>query len=281
MEISIGEFERFRGAISNRCGIFIRDDKKYLVENRADKLLGKYGIKTFGEFCNRLESYHPVNDMIRDTLDAVSTGETLWFRDRKPFQALETCVFPSYLKEIEAGKRRRVAIWSAACSTGQEPYSISITAHDYFYHRLGYQPVNVMATDLSWKAVEKAVAGEYDRISMERGMPDAYRESCFIQNDSGWSIRDIFRKPVTFKQFNLKDSFETLAGPFDIIFLRNVIIYFSSDFKKKLFHRIAEQLSDRGWLFIGSSEAAEPYSGSFERVSDMGGGVYRLNQNIR
>ncbi|OQX04341.1 MAG: hypothetical protein BWK80_53845 [Desulfobacteraceae bacterium IS3] len=275
------EFRLLRDFVEQESGVSLGEDKAYLIENRLSKLAAESGCKTFGEFYLRLTA-SPLYDKLRaSVIDAITTHETLWFRDRLPFKILEEQILPEFHKEIRAGKRGTVKIWSAACATGQEPYSIAMAALD-FYIKNGYtetaccRQTQILATDISAGTLSFATAGKYDDNSISRGLPRFYLERYFQKTGNEWVLDDRIKNMVTFRLFNLKDPASGIIGPFDIIFLRNVIIYFSETFKKMLLSRIARILNPGGYLFVGTGETVGGYSDAFSLLEVEGTVFYRL-----
>jgi chemotaxis protein methyltransferase CheR len=179
--------------------------------------------------------------------------------------------------EIAQGRRSRIRIWSAACSTGQEPYSIAMTIQEFARRRsvVPLEHVEILATDISPSALFIAMAGRYDRMAMARGLPDDLRGRYFDQAGQAWALKERTRKMVTFRKFNLQENFG-LLGRFDIIFCRNVAIYFSEGFKRDLFRRFAALLRPNGCLVLGASESLAAYNtGDYQMVLDDKGVYYR------
>jgi len=274
-EISADEFELLRGYIEEQCGIALGDEKAYLIETRLTKLMIENGCENFGEFY-RLIKKDPRSGLRDKIVDAMTTNETLWFRDNHPFTILTEKLLPPLTDELRAGKRGPVRIWSAASSTGQELYSIAMTIQEYCRAHPGVEPgqFELLGTDISPSALFIATAGRYDPIAMKRGLPDSLRDRYFKQDGRVWILDEGIRKMATFKKFNLQDSTMGL-GTFDIVFLRYVAIYFSDDLKKQIFSNITRVLSPGGHLIIGAVESLRGYSDAFELVTHAGGNYYR------
>ncbi len=279
------EFRLLRDFVEQESGVCLGDDKTYLIENRLSKLVAENGCKTFGEFYLKLTA-SPLYDKLRaSVIDAITTHETLWFRDRLPFKMLEEKILPEFHREIRAGKRGSINLWSAACATGQEPYSIAMTVLD-FYLKNGYtetaccREIQILGTDISGKTLSLAAAGKYDDNAVARGLPPLYLNRYFSKTGqktgNEWILDDRIKNMVTFRLFNLKDPVAGIIGPFDIIFLRNVIIYFSEAFKKTLLNRIARILNPGGYLFVGAGETVGGYSDAFSLMEQEGTVFYRL-----
>ncbi len=262
------EFRLLREYIREECGINLGPDKKYLVESRLGGLLEELDCRSFGDL-HRV-AVEDRTRRVRDRIvDAMTTNETLWFRDREPFRILRERLFPRWCEEIRAGKRDRVRIWCAACSTGQEPYSIAITWLEYCRHEpdAPREALAILATDISENALARAEEGVYNAVEMDRGLDPAVRDRWFRREDRGWRIRDEVRAFVTFRRFNLQDSPAAL-GQFAAVFLRYVAIYFDGAFKRSLFERVSRVLEPGGVLFLGASESMAGYGEAYESVQD-------------
>jgi len=274
------EFTLLRRHIEALSGISLSNDKAYLIESRLSVLVHRAGCSSFGEFYRKLKDASHVDGLREAVLDAIVTNETLWFRDRQPFRILKEKLLPMLKMEIETGRRDRIAIWSAACATGQEPYSIAMTVRDFFVE-CGYESdcarrVSITATDVSKTSLESAKQGCYSDTAMRRGMMPGYLRRYFKRDGQGWKISPHIRDMVSFQQYNLKDGPPRTLGSFDLVFLRNAIIYFSDPFKKELFRKTAKLMSPRGYLFLGTGETISGYTEAFEMVEDPQGVYYRV-----
>jgi chemotaxis protein methyltransferase CheR len=268
LTITDAEFELFRRYIETQCSIALADGKKYLLESRLTKLVVESGCDSFGSFYTQVIARNEPG--LRDKIiDAMTTNETLWFRDSSPWQALTERILPE-LAARKAGGPRRLRIWSAACSTGQEPYTIAMIIDAFCRENphLGLSPdrFEILATDISASALFIAKAGRYDRISMKRGFTDRwapYKTRYFESKGPVSVVSDAIKRRITFQHFNLQDSLMAM-GHFDLVFLRNVAIYFAEDFKRGLFGRIERALTPGGYFFLGSSETLSGYVDSMQ-----------------
>ena len=183
------------------------------------------------------------------------------------------------LTEIKNGKRRMVKIWSAACSFGQEPYSTAMTIMEFAKSATRFKPevFEILATDISPSALLSASSGVYDEFAIKRGLSKNYQETYFVKKGRFWSVINDIRKSIKFKQFNLQSSFIAL-GKVDVVFCRNVAIYFSEDFKKTLFSKIAKTLNPGGYLFLGGSESLIGLSDQFQVIKHKGGSYYKVRK---
>jgi chemotaxis protein methyltransferase CheR len=252
------------------------DHKEYLLENRLSKLLTESGCKTYKEFYLKAKN-EPQSGLRDKIVDAMTTNETTWFRDTYPFDILKQRIFPQFNQEALQGKRLSMRIWSAACSTGQEPYSTAMTLMEFAKGEKAYKlsRSDIIATDISPSAIFLATSGNYDDFAMERGLPPMYKNQYFEKKGRFWSVKDDVKRQIKFKIFNLQDTFASL-GKFDIIFCRNVAIYFSAQLKKALFTKVANALNPGGYFFLGGSESITGFSDQFEMLKHKNGVYYRV-----
>lgn len=275
MKITDTEFQLLRDYIEEQCGICLNKDKAYLLENRLSCLIESYKCKDFSEFYYLAKSGH--HKELKDRLiDAMTTNETLWFRDTHPYTILREKILPSFAQAVKEGKKNKIKIWSAASSTGQEPYSIAITVRDFCLGQniIKKDMVQIIATDISDSALEKAKTGKYDSVAMSRGVSPEQLNRNFVKDSSAsYIINQEIKDMVKFQKFNLQDNPIVLEPNFDLVFMRYVAIYFSDEFKKGLYSRLARVLSQRGFLVIGAVETLRGLSEDFEMLSH-GGGLY-------
>jgi len=204
----------------------------------------------------------------------MTTNETLWFRDGHPFRILKEVLLPEFAEPLKSGLRFRIRIWSAACSTGQEPYSIAITIQEFCRENPGLRPeqFEIVASDISPSALFLAKAGRYDAAALGRGMPDDLRARYFRQEGQVWVLEDSIKKMVTLRKFNLQDSLEPL-GRFDIVFCRYVTIYFSDPFKRRIWEGISRLTSQGGYFITSAVENLQSSEDIFE-ARHFGSGTY-------
>lgn len=277
--ISTSEFKLLRDLIEKLCGISLGNEKVYLIETRLAGLLAENGCNDFGSFY-RLVSSDP-SPRLRDKLvDAMTTNETLWFRDTHPFSILREKLLPPLGDELRSGNRNRIRIWSGACSTGQEPYSIAMEILEYCRVTPGVRPdqFEILATDISPSALMVAKLGRYDQSAIGRGLPDLHRDRYFHQEGAVWVINDEVKQLVTLKKFNLQDPLDPL-GHFDIVTLRYVAIYFSDAFKQQIYQGVARLLAPSGHLIISAVESLRGISDDFVQLSHGGGTYYQCKQS--
>ncbi|MCB5162846.1 CheR family methyltransferase [Marinomonas algarum] len=262
-------YMRFREYLQKVCGISLSDNKQYLVASRLGKLLDREGFSRIEQLVDKLERGGG-STLKEEVINAMTTNETLWFRDIHPFTILKEKVLP----EMTGSPLR---IWSAASSTGQEPYSISMVIEEFKAARPGVlkSGERIVATDICTNILKHAKQGEYDSLAIARGLgPDLQRRYFDKVNDSTWKIKASIGARVEFKYLNLIDSFSSL-GKFDIIFCRNVLIYFTVDLKLDILKRMHASLKPGGYLFLGGSEALSGLSDYFDIIQCHPGIVYK------
>jgi len=254
--------------IHGLCGIQLDASKHYLIEGRLRPLLVQTKARTYSELYNKARSDRS-GSLEQAIIDAVTTGETLFFRDGAPFDLLRQKLIPELInRRSRAGLGKiPIRIWSAASSTGQEVYSIAIVLRELLGGFEKYD-IRLLGTDISSEAIARAAAGIYKEVEMERGMPPGLLYRYFIQRDTGWQVCDEIRSLASFRALNLLRDFSML-GQFDIIFCRNVAIYFSEQDKASLFARLAKTLAPDGYLLIGATESIAAVSNGFEAIKQL------------
>jgi chemotaxis protein methyltransferase CheR len=253
MFVTADDIEAVSGLVIDLCGILLDESKGYLIESRLAPLAQSVGCKSYSELVQRAR-IHNDKALINGIIDAITTNETLFFRDGSPFEALKHKALPELL-DVKAGSPfpKRVRVWSAACSTGQEPYSIAITLHDLIPDIHAWD-ISILATDISDTAIRQASAGRYTAYEIERGMKAQALAQHFTNEGNYWKVKDEIRSLVSFQRRNLLEPFRDV-GHFDVIFCRNVAIYFSPAARGSLFRRLADVLTPEGYLFVGSAES--------------------------
>ena len=250
------EFDLIRDFLQRETSIALTDDKVYLVETRLAEIIKAHGLAGYGGLMTALQANRPQG--LRDlVIDAMTTNETLWFRDSAPFDAFRDHLLPAWAGEIRAGTRQKIRIWSAACSSGQEPYSLAMTFHEAAQRLPGLRPehLDILATDLSDSSLAAARAGIYGGMAIQRGLPPERLDRWFTATADGrWEVRRELRERIVFRKFNLRDSF-IMMGNFDIILTRYVLIYFNDDFKREVLRKAHGALERGGVLFLGASES--------------------------
>ena len=273
--ITVNEFKLLRDLIEQSCGIALGDEKAYLIETRLVGLMTENGCEDYGSFY-RLVS-READSRLRDKIvDAMTTNETLWFRDTHPFLILREQLLPRLGAELLAGNRFRIRIWSGASSTGQEAYSIAMVIHEFCAANPGLRPeqFEIMASDISPSALFLAKSGRYDEATLGRGLGLERRERFFHPEGRVWVVNDELKRLVAFRKFNLQDPMEPL-GHFDIVFLRYVCIYFSDALKRQIYREIGKLLAPDGHLLISAVESLRGISDDFAQLGHAGGSYYQ------
>ena len=269
--IAASEYDIFRRYLEDACGIVLGENKHYLVTSRLKRVTEEFSFPTLSDMMNTLVKGND-HHLREKVIDAMTTNETMWFRDVYPFEILKKDLIPELAK-----KKAPIKIWSAASSTGQEAYSISMTTTEFQQSNPGALTSNVeiVGTDISQTVVNQAKLGRYDELSVVRGLSPERRDKFFSKKDEQWAINSDIMQRTRFTELNLLNNY-SLLGKFDIIFCRNVLIYFSADMKKDILERMAEILKPGGTLILGGSESPTGYTKKFAMVRYPDGVVYRL-----
>jgi len=255
IKIAPNEIKTISQYIYDISGIFLDKNKTYLFETRLSSVAEEQGCKSYLELYNKAKADRSLK-IERSIIDAISTNETLFFRDKGPFELLQHKILPEVIDARTPKSptlKTSVKIWSAAASTGQELYSIAIIIKELVPHLSNYS-LTLLGTDISDNAIAQASYGKYNKFEIERGLPRAQLNKYFRPMGDFWKIKDEIRAMVNFRKMNLMAPFSAI-GKFDIIFCRNVAIYFTLPDRKKLFNKIADSLVDDGFLVIGSTES--------------------------
>lgn len=265
IEITIQEQQALFQLILDKTGIFHGKDKAYLIESKLRPLLKKHEFSSFSELYNKIIS-DKTRYLERELVEAVTNNETLFFRDSSPFNLLQHKIIPDLIdqkmKEQLTGKKKSIKIWSAGCSTGQEVYSIAVVLKELFLSPVTFD-ISILGTDISNMALKSAQKGEYSELEVNRGVPEEILQKYFHKKKDLYRINDNLKEHVSFKQLNLLGPFFGL-GSFDVVFCRNVAIYFTLKERKKLFKKIADIIKPGGYLIIGSSENITKLTPDFE-----------------
>jgi chemotaxis protein methyltransferase CheR len=244
-----GEFDFLRALLKSRSGLALGAEKRYLVESRLGPVCQRHGVASLSELAARLKGpRHPVLE--RDVVEAMTTNETFFFRDRTPFDLFRDVLLPRCLASLSGS--RRIRIWCAAASSGQEPYSIAMLLQEAAARLAGWQ-VEIVATDLSTEVLERAKAGLYSQFEVQRGLPIQFLMKYFAQTGERWQIAAPIRAMVEFKPLNLIQGFAQLGG-FDVIYCRNVLIYFDAPTKSDVLRRLAQAVNPGGAVLLGAAE---------------------------
>jgi chemotaxis protein methyltransferase CheR len=269
--VSNPDFEFIRALVRRCSAIVLESSKDYLIEARLGPIARQEGFASIGALATRLRNEGD-GALQRTVVDAMTTNETLFFRDQNPFAVLRDELLPDLL--VARAARRELRIWSAACSSGQEPYTIAMLLRESF-PQLTTWTVDIVASDLSPSMLEKARRGAYGKIEVNRGLPAALLSKYFTQTGTDYVIRDDIRRMVTFREMNLASPWPPL-GTFDVVFVRNVLIYFDVDTKKSILSRARQVLHPDGYLFLGAAETTLNLEPGFERMPFERSGCYRV-----
>ncbi|MFT5488663.1 MAG: chemotaxis protein methyltransferase CheR [Paracoccaceae bacterium] len=266
------DFEYLKDFLKSRSGIVLSADKLYLVESRLTPVARDLGMSGIDELISTLQKTADESLKTRIT-DAMTTNESFFFRDQTPFDNLKDHVLPPMIAARKAKGQNRIRIWSAACSSGQEPYTIAMMLLEN-KAKFGDMSFEILATDLSTEIVDKAKEGAYSQFEVQRGLPIQLLVKYFTQTETAWQISEDIRKMVRFQTFNLLDSYGVL-GKFDIIFCRNVLIYFDQDTKGAILGRMSDISAPDASLFLGGAESVIGITSDYQPVSGVRG-VYQL-----
>ncbi len=262
VKLQADEQQQMADFIYSLCAISLDASKGYLIENRLSHLVEETGCRSFRELLNRAKA-ETDGAIKRRIVSGITTNETLFFRDSAPFELLRHKLIPELVdRRNAAGGNAPIRVWSAACSTGQEIYSTAIVLKEVLGDPFRYG-VRLLGTDISDEAVAKASKGVFSPVEIARGLADSARMKYFREVPGGWQIADELRAMVSFKKRNLMQNFADL-GKFDIVFCRNVAIYFNERDKAELFRRLAGALDRDGVLLIGAMESLSGIAPQFE-----------------
>jgi chemotaxis protein methyltransferase CheR len=259
------DYEFLRKLLKERSGLDLSADKQYLVESRLIPLARKAGLPGLPELVQKLKG--SAEALTAEVVEAMTTNETFFFRDKVPFDHLKATILPELLQARAA--RRSLRVWCAASSTGQEPYSIAMCLKELGAALMGWR-VEIIATDLSQGVLEKSRAGLFSQFEVQRGLPIQLLVKHFAQIGELWQLNADIRAMVQFRQLNLLQDFSHL-GVFDIIFCRNVLIYFDQETKTKVFSRLARMIEPDGFLMLGAAETVVGLTDTFKPYPDRRG----------
>jgi chemotaxis protein methyltransferase CheR len=254
IKIAPAELKIISQYIQQISGIYLDQSKSYLFETRLSSIAETQGCTSYQELCQKAQR-EPSKKIEREIIDAITTNETLFFRDKGHFELLQHKILPEVIdaRSSKSPLKPAIKIWSAASSTGQELYSIAIILKELLSDTSGYN-LSLLGTDISEAAIVQASYGKYNRFEIERGLDKKFLQKYFTLFGDSWKIKDEIRAMANFRKLNLMQPFTSL-GKFDIIFCRNVAIYFTIEDRKRLFNKLAESLTDDGYLIIGSTES--------------------------
>ena len=260
--VNAGTFDFLCNFVREKSAIVLEPSKAYLVESRLNPVARDNGLSSLDELVDALRK--PASrELARQVIDAMTTNESSFFRDLQPFEALKTVIIPELLEK--RSKDRTLNIWSNACSSGQEVYSIAMLLRESFPALAGWK-VRLIATDLSTTILKKAQEGIFNQTEVNRGLPMPMLLKYFTKSGLQWQIKEDVRKSIEFREVNLIESWPSTLPTMDIVFLRNVLIYFSPETKTAILNKVHRILRPDGCLFLGGSETTMNLDTKFERV---------------
>ena len=261
MAITASEFDYIRRLVLDQSAIVLEEDKQYLAESRLLPLARREGFDSLASLvaCLRTKIFDGLH---RKVVEAMTTNETSFFRDFHPFEALRKSILPELMTKRAYSKE--LNFWSAACASGQEPYSLAVLLQEHFPSLAGWK-IRIIATDLSAEMLARAREGRYSQLEVNRGLPASLLVKYFRQHGSDWQIREDLRRRVEFQIVNLAETWPLLP-PMDVVLMRNVLIYFGVETKKKILSKVRQLLKPDGFLFLGGAETTFNLDDAFERV---------------
>jgi chemotaxis protein methyltransferase CheR len=269
--VTPADYDYLRKLLKERSGLVLSTDKRYLVESRLLPLAHRFGIDSLAELVTKLRA--PGSEpLVTEVAEAMTTNESFFFRDKLPFVHFRETIMPALLAARAA--QRRIRIWCAAASTGQEPYSLAMCLKEMGEQIAGRQ-IEIVATEFSTQVLEKAKSGIFSQFEVQRGLPIQLLIKYFDQVGDSWQINPDVRAMVQFRPFNLLHEF-THLGPFDVVFCRNVLIYFDQETKIRVLDRAARIMAPDGYLVLGAAETVVGLTESFKPLPDHRG-VYAPN----
>lgn len=268
------DFDFLRRLLKERSGLVLAAEKHYLAESRLLPVARRHGMSTLGELVAKLKSGAGL--LTTEVVEAMTTNETFFFRDKIPFEHLTETMMPALI--AARAREKCIRIWSTAASTGQEPYSIAMALKSMGAALAGYR-VDILATDLGTEVLDRARSGIYSQFEVQRGLPIHLLVKYFCRNGENWEIAPEIRGMVRFRPLNLLNDFTPL-GRFDLVFCRNVLIYFDQQTKTQVLNRLAPQMADDGFLVLGAAETVVGLTDAFKPCADKRG-LYAPNAAAR
>jgi chemotaxis protein methyltransferase CheR len=260
------DFDYLRKLLRERSGLVLAVEKQYLAESRLLPVARRHGVGSSAELMGKLKTGSTAQLAI-DVVEAMTTNETFFFRDKIPFEHFRDTVMPALI--AARAHEKRIRIWCTAVATGQEPYSLAMILSEMAGKLAGYR-VEILATDLSAEVLERAKAGVYSQFEVQRGLPIQLLVKFFDKVGESWQIAPEIRAMVQFRPLNLLNDFSPL-GTFDLVFCRNVLIYFDQDTKIGVLNRLARQMPDDGYLALGAAETVIGLTEAFKPLPDKRG----------
>jgi chemotaxis protein methyltransferase CheR len=264
------DFDVICRLLLERSAIVLEPGKQYLVESRLAPLVRQRQLKSLEELIDQVRRGSD-NGLHRQVVEAMVTTESSFFRDHHPFETLRKVVLPELIERRR--NERRLSVWCAACSHGQEPYSMALLLREHFPQLSGWN-ISLLATDLSRQVLERARQGRYHQVEVNRGLPASLLLKYFEQHGTDWQLAPSIRAMVDFQEINLAQPWPGLP-PMDLVLIRNVMIYFDVTTKKAILGRLARLLRPDGYLLLGGAETTLNIDDSYRRVETLKGGFYR------
>lgn len=268
--MNVNDFELISQLLKKRSGLVLSEDKAYLLESRLNPVARKWGLSGFDELAQQVRKSND-EKLLVDITEAMTTNESFFFRDQKPFDQFRDVVLP-YLLEHRAAKKS-IRIWCAAASSGQEPYTLAMLLKEAQAKLAGWR-IEIVGTDISQEILDKAKEGVYSQFEVQRGLPINLLVKYFTQVEDRWQLNDDIRNMVSFKNFNLLNSMSGM-GQFDVIFCRNVLIYFDQPTKSQVLDQMSGILANDGFLYLGGAETVLGISDRFLLIPGQRG-IYGL-----
>jgi chemotaxis protein methyltransferase CheR len=260
------DFDFLRKMLRERSGLVLSAEKQYLAESRLVPVARRHAIATLGELIGKLKANDNAS-LALEVVEAMTTNETFFFRDKLPFDHFRDTVLPALI--TARAREKRIRIWCAAASSGQEPYSIAMILREFNAQLAGYR-TEIIATDISGEVLARAKAGIYSQFEVQRGLPIHQLVKYFSQVGENWQIAPEIRAMVQFRPLNLLKDFSAL-GTFDMVFCRNVLIYFDQDTKIQVLNRLARQMAETSFLALGAAETVVGLTDAFKPMPDRRG----------
>jgi chemotaxis protein methyltransferase CheR len=275
MAVTKEDLNYIRNLVREGSAISLDEDKAYLVESRLTPLARKEGFTTIGELVVELKTNRRTQ-LHQRVIEAMTTNETSFFRDITPFEVLKNFVLPQLI--TKRSSQRRLGIWCAAASSGQEPFTIAMIIRENF-PQLASWNIDFVASDISEEMLERCRAGRFSQLEVNRGLPAAYMVKYFTKEGLEWQLKDEIRRMIDFKKINLASPWPLLPA-LDIVFMRNVLIYFELETKRDILARLRRTMQPDGYLFLGGAETTINIDENFERVQLERSGCYQLRPSL-
>lgn len=270
------DYDFIRKLVHARAAISIDETKDYLIETRLQILKEKKKYQNVAEIIHKLK-YERCELCIRDVINIMTTNETSFFRDKHPFEALKLSIIPQILATKQ---NKSLTIWSGACSTGQEPYSLAILLHEFFPQLIKDFSIKILATDICTEVLEQAKNGLFTQNEVNRGLPIQYLLKYFERQGQYWQMKEQLKHLIEFRHLSLNEEW-SLIPRMDIIFLRNVMIYFAEPTRLKILLQVKQKIYPHGYLFLGAGESLPQQESELKREHIDGTYFYTLNKEMR